>query len=218
MTDNIRKQLIEQLTKTLHLYDAARKKSKHDDLSDLQNRDIVMPLTRAITAIERIGGKESQYYSQAERIFANTSYAGFKLISILGIVEALKGDIEDGYLETYKELIHGELFGNFLDMANHLLEEGYKDPAAVLAGGTLEEHLRQLCIKSNITFTDKTKASKMNDDLAKAQAYSQLDHKNVTAWLDLRNKAAHSKYNEYTRDQVALLISGIRDFLTRVPS
>ena len=34
-----------------------------------------------------------------------------------------------------------------LEMAEHLLAADYKDAAAVLGGGVLEEHLRQLCKK-----------------------------------------------------------------------
>lgn len=58
----------------------------------------------------------------------------------------------------------------------------------------------------------------MNADLAGANVYSKLDQKNVTAWLDLRNKAAHGKYGEYTKEQVALLIQSVRDFITRNPA
>ncbi len=62
------------------------------------------------------------------------------------------------------------------------------------------------------------KSDLMNSDLAKATAYSKLDQKNVTAWLDLRNKAAHGHYNEYQAAQVGMLISGVRDFITRNPA
>ena len=58
----------------------------------------------------------------------------------------------------------------------------------------------------------------MNAELAGANVYSKLDQKNVTAWLDLRNKAAHGKYGEYTKEQVALLIQSVRDFITRNPA
>jgi hypothetical protein len=107
-------------------------------------------------------------------------------------------------------------------MADHLLHEGYKDPSAVLAGGVLEEHLRQLCAKYTILVTDGSghprKADALNADLAKAAAYSKLDQKNVTAWLGLRNDAAHGKYGAYKADQVGLLIQSVRDFITRVPA
>ena len=37
----------------------------------------------------------------------------------------------------------------------------------------------------------------------------------VTAWLALRNDAAHGNYDEYDHKQVAALIQGVRDFMVR---
>jgi len=45
-----------------------------------------------------------------------------------------------------------------------------------------------------------------------------LDQKNVTAGLDLRNKAAHGNYADYNIGQVKILISNIQDFITRIPA
>jgi hypothetical protein len=87
----------------------------------------------------------------------------------------------------------------------------------------LEEHLRQLCAGANIQVEELArgklsprKADALNADLAKAGKYSKLDQKQVTAWLDLRNKAAHGKYSEYTGEQVGLMVAGVRDFLSRI--
>jgi hypothetical protein len=103
----------------------------------------------------------------------------------------------------------------------YLLEEGYKDAAAVIAGGVLEEHLRKLCARHGIAISVSGRPKKteaMNSDLATAAAISKLDQKNVTAWLDLRNKSAHARYSEYSQPQVELLVQGIQDFITRVPA
>lgn len=139
-----------------------------------------------------------------------------------GLLRALRADYAAGYLQPIIELIHADLFSDFLEMADHLIEQGYKDPAAVIAGSVLEEHLRKLCDKNGIDVKkpDGTpkKADTLNSELAGANVYSKLDQKNVTAWLDLRNKAAHGKYGEYTKDQVALLIQSTRDFITRNPA
>jgi hypothetical protein len=119
------------------------------------------------------------------------------------------------------ELIHAETFANFVEMAEYLLSEGYKDPAAVIIGSVLEEHLRQLCIKNGLATEVAGKAKKadqLNSDLAGKSIYSKLDQKSITSWLDLRNKAAHGKYGEYTKDQVALLLLGVQNFLTRNPA
>jgi hypothetical protein len=120
------------------------------------------------------------------------------------------------------ELIHADIFTDFLDMADYLMQQGYKDPAAVVAGSVLEEHLRKLCDKYGIPTVKadgkpKT-ADALNSELASANVYSKLEQKSVTAWLDLRNKAAHGKYTEYDQDQVASLIRGVREFAIRNPA
>jgi hypothetical protein len=110
-------------------------------------------------------------------------------------------------------------------MADFLVKEGYKDAAAVMGGGVLESHIHQMCIKNNIPIdhlvngqTQNKRADRLNDDLAGANVYSKLDQKNVKAWLDLRNKAAHAEYDQYTFGQVSLLLQSIRDFITRHPA
>ena len=59
------------------------------------------------------------------------------------------------------------------------------------------------------------KAESMNADLARARVYEKLDQKSVTAWLDLRNKASHGRYDEYEKKQVDLMLQGVRDFISR---
>lgn len=140
---------------------------------------------------------------------------------VAGILTALKQAYETGFLTRYEELIHADLFSDFVEMAEHLLQEGYKDPAAVIIGSVLEEHLRQLCTKSRISLDNAGKPKKgdqLNADLAAANVYSKLDQKSITSWLDLRNKAAHGKYGEYTKEQVDLLQQGVRNFMVRVPA
>jgi hypothetical protein len=148
------------------------------------------------------------------------------MTSIIGVAKALRDHLKAGYVQSLVEVVHGDIFGDFLEMATHLLENRYKDAAAVIAGSTLESHLRELCRKAGIpietTRADGTvspkKADVMNSDLASAAIYSKLDQKNVTAWLGLRNSAAHGKYTEYAQEQVAVMIMGIQDFVVRTPA
>ena len=89
---------------------------------------------------------------------------------LFSIAKALRDDIKAGCLKSFAELIHGELFGDFLEMAKHLLDEGYKDAAAVIAGSTLEGHLRQLCGLYGVSTTTATGALAA----PKKQTYSTL--------------------------------------------
>jgi hypothetical protein len=57
----------------------------------------------------------------------------------------------------------------------------------------------------------------MNADLRKTGVYNDLQQKSVTAWMGLRNKAAHGEYGAYDERDVEALINGVRDFIVEVP-
>lgn len=61
-----------------------------------------------------------------------------------------KSYLQNEYLKSFSEIIQSEVFSCYLDMANHLLNECYKDSAAGLTGSTLDVELRELCISNNI--------------------------------------------------------------------
>jgi len=180
--------------------------------------------TSLVAAIERYAPKDSFYYTNLMPIIRHVSKEEEdyeSLEQVFGIVVALKTDYEAGDLRSVAEIIHADVFSDYLDMARYLLDQNYKDAAAVIIGGTLEEHLRKLCIKHEIpVITDKSpkKAESMNSELCQKSAYKILDQKNVTAWLDLRNKAAHGKYDEYSFEQVNLMHQGISEFISRIPA
>ena len=203
-------------------YDAARKQSQYDDASDvISNVRVKQMQTRCLAAIERVAGRNSVYYEQARAILESRDHSWGHLASLIGVADSLLHNIRAGYLKTLEELLHGEMFGDFLEMAQYLLDSGYKDAAAVVAGSTLEAHLKQLCKKSGIPVDVSGKPKKahmINSELAAGRVYPKLDQKSVIAWLDLRNSAAHGDYGAYDRGQVNLLISAVRDFITRVPA
>jgi hypothetical protein len=53
----------------------------------------------------------------------------------------------------------------------------------------------------------------MNAELAKAGVYNLLTQKKITALADLRNKAAHGKWTEFTPSDVEQMIAQIRAFM-----
>ncbi|MDP8242089.1 MAG: hypothetical protein P9M09_03590 [Candidatus Celaenobacter antarcticus] len=139
-----------------------------------------------------------------------------------GILKAVKKELDGGWIFTVKGLVSAEIFSDFLEMAEYLLQEKYKDPAAVMVSSVLEEHLRQLCNKNGIDINKikngkpvPKKADLLNSELASDSVYSNLDQKSITAWLDLRNKAAHGRYYEYTQEQVLFMLQSVTDFIAR---
>jgi hypothetical protein len=181
-------------------------------------------ITLACATINRLAPPGSAYLDHMQRILADPmrklgkSNAAVVASRLEGVLKALRADYESGCLQTFQELVHADLFSDFLEMAEYFLEEGYKDPAAVMAGGVLEEHLRKLCQKHGITLAARPKLDTMNADLAKAGAYGKNEQKQVTAWAGIRNEAAHANYGNYSAEQVKLMVAGIRDFITRNPA
>jgi len=150
----------------------------------------------SLSFIEQVYGADKTHYKVFEKT-TNGSYPN-RAESGIAILSAIKTEIDGGWIFTIKGLVASELFADFIEMAEHLLTTGYKDPAAVMIGGVLEEHLRQLCKTNDIEIDEHKnekimplKADRLNSELAKSSVYTKLDQKMVTAWLDLRNKAAH---------------------------
>lgn len=211
-----------QLEDILNKYLQMKVTSKLNDLSDLPKHERQCLVTNAIAAIHRITGENSTYSKEVIKVQNKDPELHVHTSSIIGIVMALKNDLDNGYLHSFVEVIHGDIFSDFLEMATYLNDSKYKDASAVIAGATLENHLKQLSNKHSISLMDingrSKKASLLNDELTKAGVYDKLDSKNVVAWLDLRNKAAHGSYGDYNIDQVKLLISNIQNFITRKPA
>lgn len=216
-----------QLDAVVDRFNELRRRSKYDDLSDLTPQEYTSCIAAARAAIERVSGKGSAYVEQTESILQFSGGTGFcgHASPLAGIAKALREDVANGYLQNLRELAHGDLFADFLEMAEHLLESGYKDAAAVISGSALGAHLRQVADKHGVPVTVAIKGvdvpkktDRLNGDLASVPVYGKLEQKSVTAWLGLRNDAAHGNYGAYTNEQVRLHIEGIRDFIVRHPA
>ena len=219
----LNKQLyINQINSILTNCQTFKSRATHPDLSGIAIEDIIENLTRVRTTIVRITGENSHYYKDFEAIEKRPVYYGQKLVLSIGVLSALKSDLENDYLQSLSNLIHADVFSNYIEMAEHLLKEGYKDPAAVLIGSTLEAHIRELCNRNEIEtiLTNNKneiipkKADTMNSDLVKSNIYSSIQQKQITAWLGIRNSAAHGKYEEYSMEQVSLMLQGILNFIS----
>ena len=62
---------------------------------------------------------------------------------LAGIAAALRDDIQAGWLESVIELAHADTYEGYLEVAEGLVSQGYKDAAAVIAGSAPEDSRRQ---------------------------------------------------------------------------
>ncbi len=131
----------------------------------------------------------------------------------LGILRSAKEDYEQGFLLDVRTLIEAEVFDDFLEQGAHLLDSGYFQPAAVVIGSVLEDGLRKLCARQGIELSTKPKLDTMNAALAKSGVYSKLTQKRVTALADIRNRAAHGEWDEFTHVDVETMLRDVRQFM-----
>jgi hypothetical protein len=176
--------------------------------------------TLALSFISSLYGENHSYYKDFNNKIFRSELSDSERGR--GILKAIKTEIDNDWLTSMKGLVSADIFSDFLEMAEHLIDENYKDPAAVMIGSVLEEHLRQLCDKHNIAVTDTKngksfpkKADLLNAELTANSVYNKLDQKSITTWLDLRNKAAHGKYTEYNKQQVEIMLQGVTEFISR---
>lgn len=180
--------------------------------------------TACLALLDRLAGPSSSYRQAAQtKLDQKFPLAhDYTLAHLVGVLLAFRADVEAGYTLTLSELVHADVFADFMEMADELVTAGYKDAAAVIAGSVLEEHLRKLAEKHDVDARrpegSPKKADALNADLGKTGAYNKLEQKSMTAWLDLRNKAAHGHYGDYDVAQVEALIRDVRSLMTRHPA
>jgi len=142
----------------------------------------------------------------------------------IATLKSLKENLEEGFLEDLSSHISGEIASDYMSQAENLIGEGADGaynhvPAAVLSGAVLEKALRELCEKQEpaiSTVKDNGEHKTMNpliDGLKKARVYNETKAKQLRHFADIRNHAAHGRFNEFNVDDVEDMIKGINRFL-----
>lgn len=131
----------------------------------------------------------------------------------IGILTALKEDLELGYLTRVRDLVSAEIFTDFIEMAQHLLDNNYKDPAASLVGAVLENGLRQMAQKHTVDIKSGDDIGSLNTKLADRGVYNRLMQKQIQAWKAIRDSADHGKFGDYKTEQVKAMLEGVQKLL-----
>ena len=134
----------------------------------------------------------------------------------IGTLQAVVEDIEQGYIETVRQLITAEVFSDLFEQAAHLLDRVYKAPAASLAGAVLENGLRSISSHNQVPIRAKDDLSALNQKLASKGIYSRLVQKKVSVWTDIRNAADHGQFGDFDDPDVNDLIRGAQSLLADV--
>ncbi len=170
---------------------------------------------RASTTFERFNNKVcnppsgyndnyAQYFEQLHAVFLSS-----------------KSDYEGGYIFDVRNLVHAEVFSNELEQAEHFLTSGYKVASAIITGVVLETTIKKICSQHEISLTDHKGKFIATDtlitNLRKQTVYNEAEAKQLRAWMDLRNEAAHGKRKDDDLElgEISRMIQGVNDFIAR---
>lgn len=189
------------------------------DALDLYNQWLVSSKTILNVICGNNRGLHYEIFLSAEKRSHSMENQLTILKRLIGVLRAALDDLNNGLLIPFKQLVQAEVFDSELDQAKHFLETGYITAAAVTAGVVLETAIRELCKNhdeielypedSNIP----KKLDVLNSALKKADVYSTLQQKRITALADIRNNAAHGNTENFNKEDVADMIRDIERFL-----
>ncbi len=168
--------------------------------------------TSCLNLLSRVFGAQSVHYEQLETLFPELHLYS-RASQALGTLSAAEDDYEQAFLFETRTLIEAEVFDDFLEQSKYLLNSGYYQPAAVVVGSVLEDGLRKLCARQEIELSARPKLDTMNAALAKSGVYSKLTQKRITALADIRNRAAHGEWGEFTNGDVEAMLRDVRQFM-----
>ncbi|MDE2775681.1 MAG: DUF4145 domain-containing protein [Chloroflexota bacterium] len=143
---------------------------------------------------------------------------------VVGTLHGLKDDFENGFLDNLEEAIVANISADYMTQVEGLLDEalpGQYDhvPGAVLCGAVLEDALRRLCerqtppVPTSNQNGDPKNLNSLIQDLQRANVLNKLKADQLRAWAKIRNSAAHGKFSEFHRNDVDLMVNGVKNFL-----
>jgi hypothetical protein len=174
-------------------------------------------VTTASATIDRLTGRDSQFYRQ---IIINPTKplaaASEVVMSIVGSLHALREAVQKDHLLTLQQMVQAAVLDDFLGQSDALLEGKYHVAAMVLVGGVLEEHLGKLCANRSVKPAGRPGLSMYNDAL-KGIAYDQPVWRRLQVIVDLRNLAAHGEGAKVKAEDVSEALAFARRFLADYP-
>src|SRR5207249_3166584 len=114
--------------------------------------------TSAFATIDRIAGKDSEYYQTVRREdprgkLSLPGHDSSPIIALTGALIALREAVDGGLLTKLESRLRANVHDDFLEQAKELLQAGYHVAAMVLIGGVLEDHLHKMTFSRGLSWT-----------------------------------------------------------------
>ena len=169
--------------------------------------------TNVLNLLHRVFGEQTPHYKNFQEHYDTFGGWLHDFENAYGVFKAAAEDFNGGYLFNVRTLAKAEVLADALTQAKELLTANYKDPACILARVALESALKDLAGKFGVP---EAKLDKMNADLCKVGAYNMARQKQITAWAEIGNKAAHGEWSAYTVIDATGMVTGVENLVAEL--
>jgi hypothetical protein len=97
-------------------------------------------------------------------------------------------------------------------MAEHLLDQKYFEVVRSLVGAVLEDGLRKIAKRKDLTVKQEDNIAGLNTRLFDAKACSPLFRKKIDVWNSIRNNADYGKFELNSQQDVGQMLGAFEDF------
>ncbi len=169
--------------------------------------------TEAISLLASVYGKGDPHYQRIIHFYNEGHFHALEQTE--GLLVGTKSNLESGLLDDLRSKILIDIKSDFLETARTLLEEGQKDPAAVLACIVLEDSLKRLVHKSNLKEAQDKEMNVTAGLLYRAGVIEKSTNQSIQNFKNLRNAALHAQWLQVSGESVALLLSFLPMFVEK---
>ncbi len=162
--------------------------------------------TNVQNLLTRTFGQDSIHYQNFTKLAGDFKGYESDFEDCRAVFNAAREDYLGGYLFNVRALAKAEALADTFSQARKILDAGYKDPACVLCRVALEVALKELSQERGIP---TGKLDRMNAELCKAGVYNMAKQKQITAWADIGNKAAHGDWDQYDEQDARAMLHGV---------
>lgn len=166
-------------------------------------------------ALRDLLGDDHTYVRTLNTIDSYVDHQSDDVNAVRTLLAAVITELQEGWLDKEENRIRAAVYTDLLDLAEHLLSQGQKDPAAMIAGAILEEGMRRIATTHGITLKRDDELQSLNTRLAHAGVYNRLVQKELAPWIEVRNLADHGRFGEYQDYQVEAMLRGVPTFLAQ---
>lgn len=204
------------VNKFSRLVDQARELAKPRDGFDTEDIARWFEMrTSALNLLERTAGSESIYY----RLLLESHGADqlkFTPGIMLGILTSALTDFREGFMMDAKLLVSAEVFADFLVQAEILLQNEFKDAAAVIIRAVLEDGLRRVCASRGIEVKPRWGVDDLATQLTKQGVLTAVQKAEIDGKREVGNSAAHGRFDGYTKADVVAFLEFVRRLLATI--